>query len=199
MEQLVDKVQVDDDDAIPENSEVLRGRWGPPYNYRVNWRNAPAIVQAWETGSDHPTGQCMDFGGLLAAFGRSVGVPTRMINCVSCYDNYNDMEWNYHVWNEVWLENGSSGTWYPADGTYGKGPTSRKDPFIQSEISTSSAVYTHDANSSSRLDLLALYRPSLLADLESLRPTTDASLQDVGLSVETDQSPIHSVRASTSR
>jgi len=183
MEQLVDKVQVDDDDAIPEDSEVLRGRWGPPYNYRVNWRNAPAIVQAWETGSDHPTGQCMDFGGLLAAFGRSVGVPTRMITCVNCDG------WNFHVWNEMWLNNDGGGAWYPADGTpgYQIGPTSRSDPSFQEEVSTSIAVYTHDANSSSRLDLLALYRSSLLADLQTVDATSDGELQTVSIVVETDQ------------
>lgn len=181
VQRLVDKTRWDD--GTPTDSEILEGRWGWGF-YKVNWRDVPAIMAAWDNGNNHPTGQCMDFGGLVSAFARAVGVPVRMLTCVNCADGHGGV-WNFHVWNEVWVNEVSSTTWSPADGTYGIGPTTRQDSFIQEEVSTSTGIYTYDARTGGKVNILSGYRPPLGTDLQ---PTEVAeSLQAIALTVGTDQ------------
>jgi hypothetical protein len=178
MQTLVDKTRRDD--GTPTDNEILRGRWGS--GSRADWRSVPAIMSAWSSGSD-PTGQCMDFGGLTSAFARAVGIPVRMLTCVDCYDPHKGTIWNFHVWNEVWVNEVSSVTWSPADGTYGIAPTSRQHYFIQQEVSTSSGVYAYDARTASQVNLLGDYRNSTAATVAQAENMT----QPVSVTVSTDR------------
>lgn len=175
MEVLVDKARWDDD--TPTANEVLDGQWGAG-NYRRDWRNVPAIMQAWDNGNDHPTGQCMDFGSLVSAFAQATGIPSRMLTCVGCDG------WNFHVWNEVWTNAVSTTSWSPADGTYGIGPTTPQDPQIQQEIAGGgTALYTYDARTDSRIDVLDQYISGATSRVEP----AEAVPQAVNLGVSTDQ------------
>ena len=184
MQMLVDKTRWDD--STPSDSEILEGRWGGSLiPYKKNWRNVPDIMSEWDNGNKHPTGQCMDFGGLVSAFARAVGVPARMLTCVNCADGHGGV-WNFHVWNEVWVKNNTSSTsWSPADGTYNLGPTTRQDSFIQEEVSTSTGIYTYDAHTSSKVDLLSEYGVSIRTRMKPSEVTT--ALQAIALTVDTDQ------------
>ncbi len=63
---LSDKTRYSNDNP----NDVIVGRWGRG-NYKVDWRNAPNIINAWNPETNtHPNGQCIDFGGLLNAFER---------------------------------------------------------------------------------------------------------------------------------
>lgn len=182
-QRLADKARWDD--RNPSDSEILDGRWDEPVTYMINWRDVPAIMTTWDNGSSHPTGQCMDFGGLVSAFARATGVPARMLTCVDSYDSHFDWVWNFHVWNEVWISGVNSTSWSPADGTYSIGPTTRQDPFIQEEVSTSTAIYTYDARTGSKVDILGDYRPLLGTDVQPKEVVEP--LQETTLAIGTDQ------------
>jgi hypothetical protein len=179
---LVDKARWDDN--TPTDSEVLDGRWGPGF-YRADWRDVPAIMAAWDSGNSHPTGQCMDFGGLVSALTQSIGVPSRMLTCVSCYDPHNHTIWNFHVWNELWVNHVDSGSWSLADGTYGIGPATRGEPFMQEQASTSTGIYTYDANTGTRENVLPEYQSSS-ADARGSTELAD-STEGIALEVRTNE------------
>lgn len=156
MRRLVDKTRWDD--GTPADSEILQGRWGwSLLPYKVNWRDVPAIMSEWNNGQKHPTGQCMDFGGLVTAFAQAIGIPARMLTCVNCADGHGGV-WNFHVWDEVWINEVNSSSWSPADGTYNVGPTTRQESFIQEEVGTSTGIYTFDARTNSKINILSDYR-----------------------------------------
>jgi len=141
-------------------------------------------MSEWDNGNKHPTGQCMDFGGLVSAFARAIGIPARMLTCVNCADGHGGV-WNFHVWNEVWINDVSSTSWSPADGTYGIGPTTRQDSFIQEEVSTSMGIYTYDARTGNKVNILSDYR-----SLSSFGPEPTeitAQSQAIALMIDTSQ------------
>lgn len=162
-------------------SEVLSGRWGAG-SYRVNWRNVPAIMAAWDNGAGRPTGQCMDFGALMASFAQAVGIPSRMLTCINCDG------WNFHVWNEIWLNDYNTDRWTPIDATplgdyaSGYGPGQPEDDYFQKEVETSLALFTYDARTNTRINQLGVYRSALLLG----RSAAPAQASDV-LSAQTDQ------------
>jgi beta propeller repeat protein len=90
--------------------------WFPTYNYDVenilndnNGKNIGLTYSDAETYSDENTdltanypgkiveGQCMDFGNVLTAMSRSVGIPARATTATKIFG------WGYHVWTEVYL------------------------------------------------------------------------------------------------
>ncbi len=166
-------------------SEILDGQWGwSPNPYKADWRDVPAIMSEWDNGNKHPTGQCMDFGGLVSSFARAIGVPARMLTCLNCADGLGGV-WEFHVWNEVWIKDVSSDYWSPVDATYDIGPTTIQDPFIQQEVSTSTGIYAYDARTKSRDILLEYY----LTSTASLEPTGVTNpLQAITLTVGTSRS-----------
>ncbi len=181
MQILVDKTRWSSGEP---NSDILKGHWDRGF-YRRDWRNVPNMMAEWDNGNDHPTGQCMDFGGLVSAFGRAVGVPTRMLTCVDCTGLHGEGVWNFHVWNEMWVnEIGSS--WSPADGTYNIGPTTRQHSGIQTEVSTSTGIYTFDARTGTKVNILSQYQNPLnsLLNIPSSN-TQPSSLQAITLDVNT--------------
>jgi hypothetical protein len=138
-------------------NEVIEGRWGRG-RYRADWRNALDLINAWDSSTNtHPTGQCMDFGGLLNAFERSVGIPSRMLTNINSYDPHRGTVWNFHVWDENWVTHVDDTDWSEIDGTYNHGPVPKSDRFIQDEISTSTAVYTYDAKDNTKINILDDY------------------------------------------
>ncbi len=152
MRKLVDKVRWNDSTPVP--SEIIEGKW-KEYT-RINWRNVFDMMLYWNNGSAHPEGQCMDFGGLVAAFGKSIGVPTRMLTlwCIDC-------GFEFHVWNEVWLNEVNTSAWSPTDGMENVEASTRQDDLFEHflyYIDRGIHLYTYDAISQSMIDVISEYR-----------------------------------------
>ncbi len=142
-------------DVIPKDSDIIDGEWNPKTpGFTFNWRDAPAMMSFWNWGEAHPMGQCMDFGGLLAAMARAIGVPVRLVTCVYCHGG---VDYDYHVWNEVWLNEVNAGAWSAVDGMADVGPVRRDDPYFREQISGGLAVYTYDARTGRRIDVKKQY------------------------------------------
>ena len=110
------------------------------------------MMSFWNWGAAHPTGQCMDFGGLLAAMVRAIGVPVRSVTCANCHG------YDYHVWNEVWLNEVNPGAWSAVDGMEDVGPVRRDDAYFGDQITgPGAAVYTYDARTGKRIDVKNQY------------------------------------------
>ncbi|XP_017013210.2 annulin-like [Drosophila takahashii] len=100
----------------------------------LKWTGSTEILQEfYKTKKPVKYGQCWVFAGVLATIARSLGIPTRIITCFSSAhdtessltldkyvdeDNkevdYRDSIWNFHVWNELWMQRPDLG-----EGQYG--------------------------------------------------------------------------------
>lgn len=151
MTKLVDKARWDHETDIPQDdSDIIDGQWIGDIDW--NWKNVPEIMAFWDYGSAHPTGQCMDFGGLVTAFAKAIGVPSRMLTLVC-----EDCGFDFHVWNEVWINDVNSLVWSAADGMENIGPVNRQDPHFQWYVTRGSHLYTYDAITGTRVDIIDEY------------------------------------------
>ncbi|XP_052850982.1 annulin-like [Drosophila gunungcola] len=134
-------VNVNDND-----NGILWGKWSLTNDYSGgvapnNWTGSMEILQKYyKTNAAIKYAQCWVYGGVLATISRSLGIPTRVITCFeSAHDcqgsltidlvselKYNkEGIWNFHVWNELWMQRpdlgvGQQGTfdgWQVVDST----------------------------------------------------------------------------------
>lgn len=128
-----------------DNNGLVMGRWEPPYTGGVHpmaWSSSSAILnQYMEMGGNAVMyGQCFVFAAVLNTLLRGIGIPSRVVtNFPSVHTNNGAQElnilflhegrqpqldgaiWNFHVWNEGWMQrpdlpNGYGG-WQVLDGT----------------------------------------------------------------------------------
>ncbi|OWF50628.1 protein-glutamine gamma-glutamyltransferase K-like [Mizuhopecten yessoensis] len=108
---------------------VLEGRWTSEYPKDCTapwlWRGSVNILKEFmETGRSVQYGQCWVFSCLVTTLLRALGIPTRSVtNFESAHDtdcsmtidfhykedgspvdDLNDSKWNFHVWNESWMQ-----------------------------------------------------------------------------------------------
>ncbi|XP_057290288.1 coagulation factor XIII A chain-like [Hydractinia symbiolongicarpus] len=108
---------------------IIAGRWSGDYSGGVEpwaWTGSPAMLEQYmRTNKPVKYGQCWNFCGVATTLLRAIGIPTRAIsnfnsahdtdaNCT--YDRYydengeyisklsTDSTWNFHCWNDVWME-----------------------------------------------------------------------------------------------
>lgn len=139
-------------DVIRKDSDIIDGEWR--IGYRFNWLYATEMMSFWNWGEAHPTGQCMDFGGLFAAMARAIGVPVRTVTCAYCHSG---LGYDFHVWDEVWLNEVNAGAWSAVDSMEDVGPVRRDDPYFRSQLTDGLAVYTYDARTGKRIDVMNQY------------------------------------------
>lgn len=131
----------------PDDSGVLVGNWKGDYNGGVSptiWGGSMSILQQfYKTKKPVKYGQCWVFSGVCTTICRALGIPCRSVtNFASAHDTHNsltidqffddtgdpisdlniDSVWNFHVWNEVWMERpdlepGGYGGWQAIDAT----------------------------------------------------------------------------------
>ncbi|KAH8352239.1 hypothetical protein KR084_002936, partial [Drosophila pseudotakahashii] len=139
-----------------DDSGILVGKWPEDGDFSggvspMNWTGSTDILQKFHKNKNPVRyAQCWVFAGVLATIARSLGIPTRIITCFSCaHDsqssltldkfvdednkvlNYPDSFWNFHVWNELWMQRpdlgvgqyGNYNGWQVVDGT----PQERSD------------------------------------------------------------------------
>ncbi|EDV31392.1 uncharacterized protein Dana_GF14572, isoform A [Drosophila ananassae] len=133
-----------------DDDGVLLGNWSEDFSGGVaptKWTGSAEILQQfYKTQRSVKFAQCWNFSGVLATIARSLGIPARIITCYSSahdtqasltvdvfIDENNkkleaettDSIWNYHVWNELWMQrpdlgvgvNGSYDGWQVVDAT----------------------------------------------------------------------------------
>ncbi|KAL4234353.1 hypothetical protein ACF0H5_006001 [Mactra antiquata] len=114
-----------------DDNGVLVGNWSGNYDDGVAptaWAGSPKILKQFSQSGPVKYGQCWVFSCLLTTVCRAVGIPCRTVtnfssahdtNGSNTIDKYyirkngqleldeflnSDSVWNFHVWNEVWLE-----------------------------------------------------------------------------------------------
>uniref|UniRef100_A0A1W7RB00 protein-glutamine gamma-glutamyltransferase n=1 Tax=Hadrurus spadix TaxID=141984 RepID=A0A1W7RB00_9SCOR len=131
----------------PDDAGVLVGNWTGSYSGGTNptfWGGSMSILQQYyKTKKPVKFGQCWVFSGICTTVCRALGIPARSVtNFASAHDTHNsltidqfyndegdpierlnvDSVWNFHVWNEVWMERpdlepGGYGGWQAVDAT----------------------------------------------------------------------------------
>ncbi|GAB6029803.1 hypothetical protein CHUAL_005515 [Chamberlinius hualienensis] len=145
-----------------DDDGIIVGNWSSDYSggqAPTKWGGSQLILQQfYKTKKPVKFGQCWVFSGVLTTICRALGIPCRTVtNFSSAHDTHdsltvdifcnedgdvlNDLSsdsiWNFHVWNEVWMERpdlepGGYGGWQaidstpqePSDGLYRCGPAS---------------------------------------------------------------------------
>ncbi|ALC38660.1 Tg [Drosophila busckii] len=112
-----------------DDDGVLLGNWTEDFSggtAPTKWTGSPEILQQFhKTQKSVKFAQCWNFSGVLATIARALGIPCRIITCYSSahdtqasltvdvfIDAQNrkldaettDSIWNYHVWNELWMQ-----------------------------------------------------------------------------------------------
>ncbi|XP_012865681.1 PREDICTED: protein-glutamine gamma-glutamyltransferase 5 isoform X2 [Dipodomys ordii] len=113
-----------------DDNGVLNGNWSENYMDGINpaeWTGSVAILKQWHATGCQPVryGQCWVFAAVMCTVMRCLGIPTRVITNFDSghdtdgnliideyYDNTGrilenkkkDTVWNYHVWNECWMD-----------------------------------------------------------------------------------------------
>ncbi|XP_075069071.1 protein-glutamine gamma-glutamyltransferase 5-like [Mixophyes fleayi] len=112
-----------------DDNGVMIGRWLEPYDdgtRPTKWNGSSSILRQWFSSGLQPVkyGQCWVFASVLCTALRCLGIPTRVVtNFDSAHDtdgnlyidqyfdedkmlskNTRDSVWNFHVWNESWME-----------------------------------------------------------------------------------------------
>lgn len=133
-----------------DDDGVMLGNWTEDFSGGIaptKWIGSVEILQQfYKTQKPVKYAQCWNFSGVLTTIARALGIPSRIVtNYSSAHDtqgsltvdifvdqNNRKMEeetsdsiWNYHVWNEVWMDrpdlgsgaNGSYGGWQAVDAT----------------------------------------------------------------------------------
>ncbi|CAH0557745.1 unnamed protein product [Brassicogethes aeneus] len=120
----------DDNGAVEGNWSIDHSGGTPP----AKWLGSRKILQQYyKKKSPVKYGQCWVFSGVLTTICRALGIPTRPVTCYSsAHDTQNsltvdyfidekgntleglnsDSIWNYHVWNEVWMQRPDLGKEY---------------------------------------------------------------------------------------
>jgi len=113
----------------PDDNGVLEGNWSGDYQggkAPTKWQGSMLILQSfWNTKRPVKYGQCWVFSGIVTTVCRALGIPVRSVtNFASAHDTQgsltidtfvgsdgkimeelnSDSIWNFHVWNEVWME-----------------------------------------------------------------------------------------------
>ncbi|KAG8198472.1 hypothetical protein JTE90_022202 [Oedothorax gibbosus] len=113
----------------PDDNGVLVGNWSNDYGGGkppTHWGGSVAILQQYyQHKKPVKYGQCWVFSGVVTTVCRALGIPSRSVtNFASAHDTHNsltidyfydeegepleklniDSVWNFHVWNEVWME-----------------------------------------------------------------------------------------------
>ncbi|XP_044742893.1 annulin isoform X2 [Chrysoperla carnea] len=113
----------------PDDDGVVYGNWGTDWGKHTpptKWVGSMKILQQYyKTKKPVKYGQCWVFSGVLATICRSIGIPCRIVtNYASAHDTQDsltvdyfvdengklmeemieDSVWNFHVWNEVWMD-----------------------------------------------------------------------------------------------
>ncbi|XP_055683515.1 annulin isoform X2 [Lutzomyia longipalpis] len=126
----------------PDDEGVVLGNWSEDFSGGVaptKWVGSVEILQKfYKKRKPVKYGQCWIFAGVLTTIARALGIPSRIItNYASAHDTHSSMTvdyfvneegkvmeelnsdsiWNYHVWNEVWMERSDLG--YGPSGDYG--------------------------------------------------------------------------------
>ncbi|XP_069698765.1 annulin-like isoform X1 [Periplaneta americana] len=132
----------------PDDNGVLMGNWSDEYDGGTpptKWIGSMKILQKfYKDKKPVKYGQCWVFSGVLTTICRALGIPCRSVtNFASAHDTQNsltvdyfvdedgevmeelnsDSIWNFHVWNEVWMERpdivpgGEYGGWQVIDAT----------------------------------------------------------------------------------
>ncbi|KAL4234354.1 hypothetical protein ACF0H5_006002 [Mactra antiquata] len=126
-----------------DDNGVLVGNWSGEYDDGVSptaWAGSPKILKQFSQSGPVKYGQCWVFSCLLTTVCRAVGIPCRTVtNFSSAHDTNEsnsidkyyirkegkleldecrnaDSVWNFHVWNEVWLERPDLGRGKVMDG-----------------------------------------------------------------------------------
>ncbi|KAM8823302.1 coagulation factor XIII A chain-like [Spinachia spinachia] len=111
-----------------DDNGVLVGNWSDDYSLGrspTSWTGSIQILlQYANTGVSVSFAQCWVFAGVFNTFLRAIGIPTRIVtNFNSAHDNTGNLKtdliftmdgmpderntrdsiWNYHCWNEVWI------------------------------------------------------------------------------------------------
>lgn len=109
---------------------------GTPPDEGDDWQSQPRSVLTRLAGGDRRA-QCYDFAAISVAMLRSVGLPATAVTALGPlpmphpYDGSRRVEWAFHVWPEVYADNG----WWAFDPTYlrppGAGIPSAPGPELQ--------------------------------------------------------------------
>lgn len=130
-----------------DDNGVLAGNWSGDYSdgtSPLSWVGSAEIILKYQkTGRPVKYGQCWVFGGVLTTTLRALGMPCRTItNLPSAHDTDKNLSidvfldknmvpisgmnmdsiWNFHVWNDVWIQKRSDlppgyGCWNALDAT----------------------------------------------------------------------------------
>ncbi|XP_075427317.1 protein-glutamine gamma-glutamyltransferase 5-like [Ascaphus truei] len=183
-----------------DDDGVLSGKWTGQYCDGTNpcaWNGSVSILRQWLARGCQPVkyGQCWVFASVLCTVMRCLGVPTRVVtNFNSAHDNHGDLcidilhdasgrllkedtkdsIWEFHVWNECWMERkdlpAGYGGWQAldatpqerSDGIYCCGPTSVKaikegdvhlkydGPFVFAEVNADTVSWYVQAGTSEK-------------------------------------------------
>ncbi|XP_064537727.1 annulin [Drosophila montana] len=112
-----------------DDDGVLLGNWTEDFSggtAPTKWTGSAEILQQFhKTQKSVKFAQCWNFSGVLATIARALGIPARVITCYSsAHDTQasltvdvfidannkkleaetTDSIWNYHVWNELWMQ-----------------------------------------------------------------------------------------------
>ncbi|XP_073514481.1 protein-glutamine gamma-glutamyltransferase Z-like isoform X2 [Phyllobates terribilis] len=113
-----------------DDNGVMLGRWNGQYDDGTSpakWSGSCSILRQWYSSGFQPVryGQCWVFAAVLCTALRCLGIPARVVtNFDSAHDtdrnltideyyditgkristNNRDSVWNFHVWNECWME-----------------------------------------------------------------------------------------------
>ncbi|XP_053305334.1 protein-glutamine gamma-glutamyltransferase 5-like [Spea bombifrons] len=113
-----------------DDNGVIQGRWDDNYENGTcptKWNGSNAILRQWSNSGFKPVkyGQCWVFASILCTVMRCLGIPTRVVtNFDSAHDtdgnlfideyydimgkmiekDTRDSIWNFHVWNECWMQ-----------------------------------------------------------------------------------------------
>ncbi|XP_012942973.1 annulin [Aplysia californica] len=126
-----------------DDNGVLSGRWDGEYDDGVKpttWTGSATILKKyWKNKCPVKYGQCWVFSHLLTTVARALGLPCRSVtNFASAHDTdetmtidkyvdedgdeveykNGDSVWNFHVWNEVWMQRPDLDKAFKADGKY---------------------------------------------------------------------------------
>uniref|UniRef100_A0A8C5PZ60 protein-glutamine gamma-glutamyltransferase n=1 Tax=Leptobrachium leishanense TaxID=445787 RepID=A0A8C5PZ60_9ANUR len=183
-----------------DDKGVITGRWNGEYTdgtSPLHWTGSTVILHQWYSSNFRPVkyGQCWVFAALLCTVMRCLGIPTRVVtNFDSAHDTdanlhidkYIDMKgnsiesrnkdsiWNFHVWNESWMQRrdlpDGYGGWQALDATpqelsggiFCCGPTSVKavkegdihldydGPFVYAEVNADVISWVVNPNTSEK-------------------------------------------------
>jgi uncharacterized membrane protein len=90
--------------------------------FKTSW-NIPDVLTELQDPTNNLCGQCMIFASIAGAFTRSIGVPNRMVTTINSLVGLKGVAgswtWNFHVWDEVWLNQVTNRTWSAYDPSKG--------------------------------------------------------------------------------